>query len=133
MAGRLAALILCLTLSTALAQPSRFPDIATNHALLAAYCLGQTKQERMNIPAGAVEPNVEAQFRADINARIWRFYTYLYARGFFTGGRGLQSVIGIRTAFDRGTADENACPFPHLATTAPCQAVDRCLRFIPPL
>jgi hypothetical protein len=83
------------------------PDIATDHELLAAYCLGAANAVARR-PTGAAQ--IDTMLEQDHQAKLVRLRAYLGAKGYLpTFVRSKAASDGILLFARRGKADEERC------------------------
>lgn len=93
------------------------PDIATDHELLAAYCLGAANAVARQSTGDA---QLDTMIEQDHQARLVRLRAYLGAKGYLpTFVRSEAASKGILLFARRGKADEERCS----ARTASCAPI----------
>src|SRR3954468_6408913 len=97
------------------------PDIATDHELLAAYCLGAANAVARQ-PTGVAQ--LDTMIEQDHQAKLVRLRAYLGAKGYLpTFVRSQAASQGILLFARRGKADEERCR----ARIAACVTPPPCL------
>ena len=110
-------------IAVGLAAANAQPDIATDHELLAAYCLGAANAVARQ-PTGVAQ--LDTMIEQDHQAKLVRLRAYLGAKGYLpTFVRSQAASQGILLFARRGKADEERCRARIAACVPVCRAA-RC-------